>query len=286
MPNLWKFLTKAESDAPKVETYQFAEAEELVIESEQVAMLEEEMQTAAPCEDTVSDEAEETTAGSISYAQVQSDLLIQEAKQRADEIIRQADERAEQIAQDARDKAEKEGYQAGFQAGMQQALAENAQVMEARAQKLEEDVADFIKRAERALDRQLDENVDDLRDLALGVAEKIVCISLKSSTDVIGRMIQAAVDKRKRREWVHIYIAECDAKRLTSLPVTLTSALAELSDRVRIIPMADDEPGTCIIELPDEIVDASAATQMQNIRELLNHRAAGDVMTNFHFTDN
>ena len=47
------------------------------------------------------------------------------------------------------------------------------------------------------------------------------------------------------------------------------TALSALSDRVRIIPMADDEAGTCIIETPDEIVDASAATQLNNIRTLL-----------------
>ena len=33
--------------------------------------------------------------------------------------------------------------------------------------------------------------------------------------------------------------------------------------------MADDEAGTCIIEMPDEIIDASAATQLNNIRTLL-----------------
>ena len=106
-------------------------------------------------------------------------------------------------------------------------------------------------------------------DLALAVAEKVVCISLKSSADVISRMIQTAIDKRKRREWVHIYIAECDAKRLTQMPASLTTALSALSDRVRIIPMADDESGTCIIEMPDEIIDASAATQMHNLRTIL-----------------
>ena len=62
------------------------------------------------------------------------------------------------------------------------------------------------------------------------------------------RMIQTAIDKRKRREWAHIYIAECDAKHLSKVPASLMNALSALSDRVRIIPMADDEAGTCIIE--------------------------------------
>ena len=149
----------------------------------------------------------------------------------------------------------------------------------------EDDVEAFIRKAERMLDQQMDDNLDDLRDLALAVAEKVVCVSLKSSSEVIGRMIQTAVDKRKRREWVHIYIAECDAKRLTTLPAALTAALAELSDRVRIIPMADDEAGTCIIESPNEIIDASAATQMQNIRDMLNNHPGNGVVGSFNFSD-
>ena len=115
----------------------------------------------------------------------------------------------------------------------------------------------------------LDENVLELRDLAIAIAEKIVCVSLKSSESVIGKMIQTAVDKRKRREWAHIYIAESDVKRLTPIPASLSATLVALSDRVRIIPVADDEPGTCIIEMPDEIIDASASTQMNNIRAMM-----------------
>jgi flagellar assembly protein FliH len=33
--------------------------------------------------------------------------------------------------------------------------------------------------------------------------------------------------------------------------------------------MGDDESGTCIIETPEEIIDASASTQMANIRDIL-----------------
>ena len=128
----------------------------------------------------------------------------------------------------------------------------------------------------------MDDNVEELRDLALAIAEKVVSVSLKSSSEVICRMIQAAIDKRKRREWVHIYIAECDAKQLVKLPQSLVSALSALSGRVRIIPMADDEAGTCIIEMPDEIIDASAATQLNNIRSLLSDAPAGGMDTNLN----
>ena len=48
-----------------------------------------------------------------------------------------------------------------------------------------------------------------------------------------------------------------------------TAMLAGLSDHIKIIPMADDESGTCIIEMPDEIIDASASTQLNNLRDIL-----------------
>ena len=47
------------------------------------------------------------------------------------------------------------------------------------------------------------------------------------------------------------------------------TALPGLSDHIKIIPLSDDEAGTCIIEMPDEIIDASASTQLKNIRDLI-----------------
>ena len=140
---------------------------------------------------------------------------------------------------------------------------------EKQAAQMADEVQRFLDRAGAALDRQMDENLDDLRDLAIAIAEKVICVSLRSSTEIIGRMVQTALDKHKHREWVHIYIAESDIKRMGELPASLTSAISALSDRVRIVPMADDESGTCVIEMPDEIIDASVSTQLGNIRSLL-----------------
>ena len=56
---------------------------------------------------------------------------------------------------------------------------------------------------------------------------------------------------------------------------TITSLLlfkltrTTFSANVKIIPMGDDEGGTCIVETPEEIIDASVSTQMTNIRDLL-----------------
>ena len=283
MPNLFKVFSKA-----KAEPYQFPDADELVIETPPEP--EEELpaqEGGEPAEGTeegldtpaaeAGQEAEpEPQEDVISFAQIQAEAILAEARQNAEQILAQAREEADRRSEEVFAKARENGYQDGYvegmaQAGQEAALAaeESARKREEQARQLEEEVHHFLERAGAALDRQMDESVADLRDLAVAVAEKVVCVSLKSSADVICRMIQTAIDKKKKKEWVHIYIAECDAKRLSQLPSSLTNALSALSDRVRIIPMAGDQSGTCIIEMPDEIVDASTDTQLNNLRNIL-----------------
>lgn len=212
----------------------------------------------------------------IEYAQLQAEMITADARRQADELLQKARQDAQAEAEQARQAAEQSGYQDGYARGLAQALEEGKAQRQEQATRQAAEIQRFLEKASAALDRQLDDNVGELRDLALAVAEKVISISLKTSGEVIGRMVQAAVDKRKRREWVHIYISESDARRMAQIPASLSAALAELSDRVRIIPMQGDEPGTCVIEMPDEIIDASAPTQLNNIRAILGDAPAGD----------
>ena len=265
MLNIWK-----RSSHPKAETYQFPDTEELEPkeqETEEVPLPQMEEPEQGPPEEPPA------SAAPLQYAQVQADQMLLEAKRQAEKILgdarQEAQRHAEMLYEDARRNGWETGHAEGVSQGSAQALEENRRVCEEKIKARSEEVAQFLERANAALDRQMDENIGELRELAIAVAEKVIAVSLRSSSEVIGRMIQAAVDKRKRREWVRIHIAECDAKRMARLSPALTAALASLSSQVRIIPMADDEPGTCIIEMPDEIIDASAATQIHNIRSML-----------------
>ena len=267
MPSLWKRLTQ-----PKAEPYQFQEAEELLPEFP-VPEAEPEPEGLELPPEAEEPAVEEAPADPVSFAQVQADRILQDARRQADALVEEALQGAQKQTAEIFETARRDGFEAGraegIQAGYAQATEENRKSREQEAAAMAAEVQAFLERAGRELDRQLDSNVTQLRDLALAVAEKVISVSLKSSSEVIGRMIQTAVDRRKRREWVRIYIAECDARHLAQMPAALTSALSALSERVRIIPMADDEPGTCIVEMPDEIVDASAATQLNNIRNIL-----------------
>lgn len=282
MPSIWKRFTR-----PKTEPYQFPNVEDIEVEKAGASLPsfdEEEAEGPGPLLETKEAPPEpepepEPEKDPVQYAQIQAERIVQDAEERAKEILEQAQaeakRKAEELCAAARREGLEEGHAEGVIQGVAQALEENRQSQERQAAELSAEIDRFLQKAGAALDRQMDENVEELRDLAIAIAEKVVCVSLKSSSEVIGRMIQTAVDKRKRREWAHIYIAECDAKYFTKVPSGLAAALSSLSDRVRIIPMADDEAGTCIIEMPDEIIDASAATQLNNIRTLLADAPAG-----------
>ena len=278
MPNIWKHLTR-----PKAEAYQFPDADELLPE-----VFEEPPPQEEPDGPEWEAEQIEESSDPVSYAQIQADRILRDARRQAEELLEaaraEAERHREEVYEAARNDGREAGRAEGVALGIQQALEESRIAREEQAAILEAEVQRFLEQAGQALDRQLDDNVAELRDLAIAIAEKVVCVSLKSSSEVVGRMIQTAVDKRKRREWVHIYIAECDARRLSPMPAALTASLAALSDRVRVIPMADDETGTCIIEMPDEIIDASAATQMNNIRSMLADTPAGRVDSVLNFS--
>lgn len=267
MPSLWKRLSR-----PEAEPYQFPAAESLG-PAQTPAEPPPQQEDSEPENPGPQEEMQDFKTSPLNYAEVQADQMVRAARRQAEEILEQARREAREQSEILYEKARGEGWEAGYADGVRQgtaqALEENQRLLREKSQALTAELERFLEQANAALDRQMDENVDELRDLAIAVAEKVVAVSLKSSSDVIERMIQAAVDKRKRREWVRIYVAECDAKRMTKLSPALAAALSSLSDHVRIIPMVDDEAGTCIIEMPDEIIDASAATQLQNIRAML-----------------
>ncbi len=276
MPNIFKHFSKS-----KAEPYQFPDASELVpihleVPEPEELFPEELLPPPEPEEAPAPDPASEA----INYAKVQADIILRDAHREAEELLEKARQEVHQEAEQIFAASREEGYRAGYANGLEQAALEGKRQREEQAAALEAEIQTFLEKASTSLDQHLDRNADDLRDLALSVAEKVVCISLRSSTEVISRMIQTALDKCKRREWIHIYIAECDAHRMMEIPASLTATLSALSERVRIIPMADDESGTCIIEMPDEIVDASASTQLSNIRGLLMDTPSGGTGTN------
>ena len=259
MPNILKNLLK-----PAIHAYVFPDAEEIPLDQPEEILPEESL----PPEPEEKPE-DVSGASTIAFAQIQAEQILEDARKQAEEWLRERQSQAEDEIRKAREEAQSEGYRQGYAEGLQQARVESQAAIRQQLEKQAEEVAAFLEKASSAREDLIAQAKQELCDLSIAVAEKIIHISLKTSSEVIARMIQVVTEKMKRREWVHIYVGGCDAKGLAQITPELTTALASLSDHIKIIPMADDESGTCIIEMPDEIIDASVSTQIQNIRDIL-----------------
>lgn len=262
MPSILKNFLK-----PAIHAYVFPDAEDIPLDQPDEQLPEEDVLPADQEEEA--QPAEPNGASTIAFAQIQAEQILEDARKQAEELTQKRQAEAENEIQKAKEDAKSEGYRQGYTEGLQKARVESQAVIDQQLQKQAQEVAEFLEKASDAREELISQAKQELCDLSIAVAEKIIHISLKTSNEVIARMIQVVTEKMKRREWVHIYVGGCDAKSLAQITPELTMSLASLSDHIKIIPMADDESGTCIIEMPDEIIDASVSTQIQNIRDVL-----------------
>ena len=266
---------------PKAETYILPNTDDIRMDGEEefIPLVPEEEEEpeevlppgeepdAPPTEEKPPSEPEHETP--VRYAQLQAELILNQAREEAQQILEQARDQAAQEQEDIRAGARDEGYRDGYAQGLAKAMEDAVRDREATAARLEKDVQSFLEKASLAREELLLQTREELLELCIAIAEKVVRVSLKSSSEVIVRMIQTATERMKRQEWVHIYISGCDARQAAQISPALTSTLGALSQHIKVVPMGDDESGTCIVETPEEIVDASVSTQMSNIRDVL-----------------
>ena len=270
LPNLLKFYSKKN----KVEKYSFNEYFE---EAKSANAKEEEMQEAA-----------EDVQEALSESEKQEEPEKQDEEQKpeslsqlhGDEIIRQAREEAERILAQAREeavarkeKAAEEGYQEGFDKGYNEGYAKSAadvkETLQTECRAFLEEMREIVTEVSCRKEEILEKYKQDLKNIAIAIGEKVIQVSLKSSGSVIEKMILSATEKLRTREWAKIYISKADADLLVRGDHDILRVVGRLSENLKVVVMENEKPGTCIIELPDEIIDASASTQVENIKEIL-----------------
>lgn len=279
LPNILKYFMK-----PQAEDYHLPDTEQMADTLEEMIRLKESVpyegetlpQSAGTDEPTQHGDMEPEDVQesvpqvrSLSFARAEADALLRDAHAQAEEIIAAAKQAAETEVAKIHQQAAEKGYSQGYADGAEKGRKETAAATEAAAQQSIQEMQCFLQQAAQLRDDSIDRLREELLQVAITVAEKVIHVSLQSSEEIIRRMMIAAIDKLKRREWVQIYVADCDVKGAVQADPALASALSGLSSHVKIVPMHDAEPGTCIVEMPDEIIDASASTQLDNIRAIV-----------------
>ena len=202
-----------------------------------------------------------------------SQELFHQNVEKAKAVLNQARIEALRIKKEAYEEGYVEGMEKGCEDGRKKAYEEHREELKGEYQNLREKLEKYAVDMQHAKEKVTEDYLDDLKNISLAIGEKIIQTSLKSSGDVVKNMILAATEKLKRTAWAKIYISDDPEEKAASIrgDADLLRELSKISDNVKIIVMEDAAPGTCIVELPQEVMDISVSTQMENIKEILNN---------------
>ena len=271
LPNLLKFNQQEN----RIKQYDFNEE---LPEVKPVIIKEEESDTepqGQSKETQKTDEHEEKNkrAEEESKAGQKAQEIIDNAKKQAEKILKKAKQEAQEIKEDALRNGQQEGYKVGVEKGREEAYKEIRDTEGIKSIEYLNEIKSVINSLSDEKEKILAQYKLNLVDVAITVAEKVIQVSLKTSGEIIERMILSATERLASKEWVKIYISKTDAEMMIEGGLDIIHTLSNLSDNIKVIPMEKENQGTCIIEFPDEIIDASANTQVENIREIISNSA-------------
>lgn len=202
--------------------------------------------------------------------------MMEQAVMKARSILLKAKEEAISIRKKAYEDGYLQGMEKGCADGQEKAYNEQKKAIAGEYDLVLKKTAECAADIEEAKEKVLEQYMDDLKNIALAIGEKIVQTSLKSSESVVKNMILAATERLKRSAWAKIYVADSGNEKGMNIQgdADFLEELSHISDNVKVIVMEDVPPGTCIIELPQEVIDISVPTQLENIKEIINNARA------------
>ena len=195
--------------------------------------------------------------------------LLEEARQKAVRILDEAQKEAKEQRERAAEEGRQEGYAQGYEEGRRQAEGEFRNEIEDHLLEFQEDMRKALDAVDTARKNCLHTYLEELKDCAIAIGEKVIHISLRSSGGVIKQMIISATEKLKKTAWVKIYMDKYDYDMMMEADAGVIDELSHLSDNIKFIVMDKEDRGSCIIEMPEEIVDVSVNTQIENIKDIL-----------------
>lgn len=213
--------------------------------------------------------------------QMRADIedILAKTKEESEAVMEHARTESERMRKEALESGHKKGYEQGHQEGYDEGYTKaRAKMVKEQEELVEKGTVAFFRELEVVLsdiantkDDLIKDNIKQMKEISLSVAEKIVTVSLQSSGEVIRKMIVNATDKILDKAWAKIYISKFDSAMLLQINVDLLKELSHISPHLQIETIDNAPQGTCIIELPDQMIDASINTQFDKIKDVIDN---------------
>ncbi|MDL2220235.1 hypothetical protein LJC55_01060 [Eubacteriales bacterium OttesenSCG-928-N14] len=207
-------------------------------------------------------EAQEVEPEELSPEEI-AEQIVAMAEQRAQVILDEANRTAEGIIADA--------YDTGYSEGMSQANAVLQQQSEEQLQEFQSAVDDI----ESFKAQVLSELEDNVLELALEVAKKIIHIELERDSTLFIGMVRQAIQRLRQEGKFTVKVnsqqfADCFSDGGKAFAQTIDSA------PFTVVPDPGISPFGVVLEAQKGVVDAGADTQLKMVSRALDHEEAVD----------
>jgi|GEM_PF-2763734 len=203
----------------------------------------------------------------LKEAERASQEMLAEAEAEKERLLEEARAEAEQIKKDAEEKGYNDGYQQGLVDGEDAAEKKANAIYRERIDQWETAVAGAIDGIQKERKESFQRYLEELKDVVLTIAEKVIHVSLGTSGEVIKKMIVTEVEKLHKTEWIKIYIDKVDYDRLVEVDEDVARELYRVSDNIKFVVMDKEQSGYVVIETPQEMIDIGVDTQLENVKE-------------------
>lgn len=191
----------------------------------------------------------------------QAEAAKQEMEELSRRILKKAGDEAARITRAAQEKAEALRT-AAQQEGYRDARAEKAEAIAEHLRQVDSTLAQLAERQQQFFA----DYRGQLESLAVSVAEKILADTIEEDPTRMAKLVMQAIASVKTEDWMTVEISE----RLPELAEYLRREYAETLAKRQIELSPEDLPkDACIIQTAAGITDASIATQLGNLRELI-----------------
>lgn len=202
----------------------------------------------------------------IEAAQNESDMILQEADKEASRIERVAQESSDKIVADAYDqakgimeKAQEEGYQTGYQKGLDDS--------QASANKIIEEALGIRTAWHEEREKLIKEAESEVVSLVLEITEKVLHKKLETDEALIEGLVKSAIENLNRISHLVLRVSPEDYNHAISIkPMIL--AMTEKIDDIEVRQDSNLENGSCIIDTDAGSIDNSLWTQYEQIKQV------------------
>jgi flagellar assembly protein FliH len=202
----------------------------------------------------------------------QGEEIIERARLEAERIIAEAKQEAQRLTAEGESVGREQGFRQGLEEGREkgetEAAAETTAAYEERLKAVEESWRNALDEWQSRREQLLSDASDDLLDLSLTIARRVVQREIEADRSVVRDQLRAVLEMTAAATAVTVVVhPDCRDFLEPLLPELIASLDRPLHASLR----ADDSfsPGGCIVRTEGGEIDARIETQLNRIVEAL-----------------